>query len=183
MKPLDRFLQAWRRRMALRHLPARVRLLDIGAHEGELFKVLGERLEEGFGLEPLLDSELSGTRYRVVKGYFPEVAPDKGDWNVITMLAVLEHIPDESQIPLAEACHRFLAIGGLVIVTVPSPFVDHILALLTRLRLIDGMSLEEHHQFRPEDTEKIFAAPKFRLLHRKRFQLGLNNLYVFRKEG
>ena len=68
-----------------------------------------------------------------------------------------------------------------MIITVPAKAVDHILAVLRWLRLIDGMSLEEHYGFEPADTARIFAAPGFKLLHRSKFQLGLNHLFVFER--
>jgi hypothetical protein len=71
--------------------------------------------------------------------------------------------------------------GGRVIVTVPAKAVDHILAVLRTWRLIDGMSLEEHYGFAPEATGQIFSAPAFRLMHRSKFQGGLNHLFVFER--
>lgn len=43
--------------------------------------------------------------------------------------------------------------------------------------------LEEHHGYRVEQTTAIFPAKSFRLLRRKGFQLGLNNLFVFERVG
>ena len=43
------------------------------------------------------------------------------------------------------------------------------------------MSLDEHYGFDPAHTEEIFSPPEFRPVERRRFQLGLNNLYVFEK--
>jgi len=181
MKALDRLIQRMRMRQALRFVPAKARVIDVGAHEGELFQAIGERLERGFGIEPLRQTELQGDRFVVVPGYFPAARPADEGWNAVTMLAVLEHIPATGQPALAAACHALLAPGGRVIITVPAKAVDHILAVLRWLRLIDGMSLEEHYGFEPADTEKIFGAPGFRLMHRSRFQLGLNHLYVFER--
>ncbi len=181
MKTIDRILQRWRIREALAFLPGRVRIVDVGAFHGELFVALGPRLIEGFGLEPLLDEPRSGPNYTVQPGFFPERRPGRGAWDAITMLAVLEHIPRDQQAPLANACHDLLTPGGRVIITVPSRAVDTVLGILKFLRLIDGMSLEEHYGFEPKDTAKIFAGPKFKLLHHSRFQLGLNHLYVFEK--
>lgn len=184
MKWIDRVLQRWRIRRALASLPPGAsRVIDIGAFEGELFLGLGDRLAEGFGIEPLLRLPLQGPRFSIHPGFFPEVRPASADWDAITLLAVLEHIPEKDQGALADACHALLKAGGRVIITVPSPFVDHILKLLTTLRLIDGMSLEEHFGFSPADTVRIFSAPRFKLVRHRRFQLGLNHLYVFEKQS
>jgi hypothetical protein len=45
------------------------------------------------------------------------------------------------------------------------------------------MSLDEHYGFDPGRTEAVFAPPAFRLAARRRFQLGLNNLFVFERSG
>lgn len=183
MKQLDRFIQRWRMRQAMRFIPAAARVIDIGAHEGELFEALGDKLVRGFGVEPLRQAALEADTFTVVPGFFPAARPAEGGWNAITMLAVLEHIPAAEQAALAAACHELLVPGGRVIITVPAKAVDHILALLRFLRLIDGMSLEEHYGFEPADTEQIFGAPGFKLIHRSTFQLGLNHLFVFERTG
>jgi len=94
---------------------------------------------------------------------------------------VLEHFPAAAYLDLASGCARFLKPGGHLVITVPSSLVDRILEVLKFLRLIDGMSLEEHHGFDAGQTPAIFPAADFRLIRRKRFQLGLNNLFVFQR--
>ena len=165
----------------MRFLGDQVRLVDVGAHEGELFTALGSRLSCGFGIEPLATSRIEGTRFTINPGLFPDVRPQTNDWDAITMFAVLEHIPRSGHEALANACSDLLRVGGRVVITVPSKSVDHILWLLRKLRLIDGMSLEEHFGFEVRETLTIFSAPRFKLVRRKRFQLGLNHLFVFEK--
>ena len=66
-------------------------------------------------------------------------------------------------------------------ITVPSPLVDRILDVMTALGLSKGMSLEEHFGFEPSEVKPLFLGCGFELLFHKRFQLGLNNLFVFVK--
>lgn len=181
MKSLDRVLQKWRIRQALKFIPSSARVIDVGAHQGELFDAMGPDLKEGFGVEPLLSQQAQSTVYSIHPGFFPQVYPPTRDWDAVTMLAVLEHIPRHQQSQLADACYELLYPNGRVIITVPSKIVDFILAGLRMLRLIDGMSLEEHYGFEPHQTIKIFREPNFRLLNHIKFQLGLNHLYVFEK--
>jgi len=179
MKQFDRVLQRWRIRQAAKQLPSGLRLIDVGAYQGELFDYLGGRLISGFGIDPLLPGRREAARYVIESGHFPAVRPREAGWDAITMLAVLEHIPSSEQTVVAEACHGLLRPGGRVVITVPSRAVDGILRVLKWLCVIDGMSLEEHHGFDPAATGEIFAPPRFRLLHHSRFQFGLNHLYVF----
>lgn len=74
-----------------------------------------------------------------------------------------------------------MAPGGRIIATVPEPAVDRIVDVLLRLGLADGMALHEHHGFSPSETRAIFEPAGFRLLAHRRFQLGLNNLFVFER--
>ena len=103
-------------------------------------------------------------------------------FDAITMLAVLEHITPDQHFALVSGCARLLRQGGQLIITVPSPAVDHILAVLTTIRLVDGMSLEQHHGFEPHQTADIFCAHGFQPIAHHRFQLGLNNLFVFQRD-
>ena len=157
-------------------------MIDVGAHQGELFQALGSRLQAGFGVEPLLAAPKESSVYVIHPGFFPEVRPQDKEWDAIMMLAVLEHIPRADQAALAEACYDLLRVGGRVIITVPSRAVDHILSVLKFMSLIDGMSLEEHFGFEPAETVRVFSPPRFKLVRHARFQMGLNHLYVFEKE-
>lgn len=182
MKPLDRFVQDLRIEKARSHIPPNSRVLDVGCHDGALFRRLGDRISEGIGIDPLLETDMDLGDVQLLKGTFPEDLEIQRAFDVITMLAVVEHIPEERQAVVAPACWRLLRPGGLLIITVPSPLVDPILEVLVFLRLIDGMSLEQHHGFSPGDVPAIFERQPFTLVRTQRFQLGLNTLFVFRRE-
>ena len=184
MKFLDRFLRDWRIKRAVPYVRTNDKVLDIGCFDESLFKKLKSKpIRKSFGLDPLLKTPITSAEYRLIPGKFPEDLPNGNSFNCITMLAVLEHIPRQEQLKLSENCFDHLEDLGRVIITVPSPFVDKILWVLFKLRLIDGMSLDEHYGFNVDDVPLIFKSEQFKLIKYNTFQLGLNNLFVFEKRS
>jgi 2-polyprenyl-3-methyl-5-hydroxy-6-metoxy-1,4-benzoquinol methylase len=183
MTSVDRFLQNWRIRKAAPYIQHGHRVLDLGSADGVLFDRLGRCGPGSLGIDPTLERNgLSRQGFRLIRGYFPgDVPADAGLFDVIVMLAVLEHIPENQLAPLAQGCARLLKPGGRLVITVPSPAVDLILEVLTKLRLIHGMSLEEHHGYDIQETPSVFAAPSFKLVLHDTFQLGLNHRFVFER--
>jgi hypothetical protein len=185
MKYIDRFLQRWRIKAAAKFIPPGARVLDIGSWQGELADLVPE-IADYWGIDPKVDLTILEGRKKLVRGYFPDalVATESGtigNFNAVTMLAVLEHIPIDQQSALAHNLARVTDSSGRLIITVPSPIVDRILPILRRLRLIDGMSLDEHFGFDVNSTVGTFQDAGFKLLHRSGFQLGCNNLFVFER--
>jgi len=181
MKPIDRLLQRWRINKARPYIPAGSRVLDIGCAGGELFRHVPE-VAEGVGVDPDLSPAARSVPQAVLlKGFFPQVLPDNRPFDVITLLAVLEHVAPEQQQALAVECARHLKPGGYLVITVPSQFVDIILLALRFFRLIHGMALEQHYGYDPRQTAALFTVPGMELIEARRFQLGLNNLFVFRR--
>jgi 2-polyprenyl-3-methyl-5-hydroxy-6-metoxy-1,4-benzoquinol methylase len=181
MKAIDRLLQRWRISKARQFIKPGARILDIGSADGALFRQLKISGAQGMGIDPTLKSNANVDGVPLIAGFFPKDLPAVEPFDVITMLAVLEHFPPNQHEDLRRGCVKFLKPGGRLIITVPSPAVDQILSALKFLRLIDGMSLEEHHGYDVNKTPEIFRAKNFRLLKRAPFQLGLNNLFVFER--
>jgi SAM-dependent methyltransferase len=180
MKTGDHLIQLWRMRIAARWIPRASRILDIGCHQGEFLFWLGEKIAPSVGFDPLYKEDASPKRHLFFARNFQEGLPlEQNSFNAITLLATLEHIHDKAGIARESA--RLLRPGGRVIITVPSPLVDKILDFLIMLRIVDGMSLEEHHGFLPEELPGIFIPAGFSLRIKQKFQFGLNNLYVFER--
>lgn len=177
MRTLDCILQAWRIRTARPWIPRGARVLDIGCHQGELLRSLGDRIGPSVGMDPLARPGDLG-RHRLISEPFREPAPfPDGSFDAVVMLATLEHIRDKS--PLAGEIRRLLRPRGRVVITVPRPAVDPIVGLLRAVGLAEGMSMGEHHGFAPGDTPGLFTPAGFTLIRWRSFQVGLNNLYVF----
>lgn len=194
MKAFDRFLQRWRIDKALAHLPDRAFVADIGCSDGALFRRAGAALRGGVGLDPALPAGAEdtiaadcGADVRLVRGLFPAEIPAErpfaGPFDAITALAVLEHMDESELDAVARASAARLRPGGRFVATVPSPLVDPILHVLQAIRVIDGMHVDEHHEMDAAAIPEAFVGAGFRLVRHERFQLGLNNLFVFEWPG
>jgi len=169
--------------VAQRHLTKEDRVLDVGCADGALFRWCSPFGEGSLGLDPVLEKPIRVKGRTCLPGRFPRDVPSGADFDVVCLLAVVEHISRGEWEHFREGIHEHLLSGGRVVVTVPSPAVDRILWLLKRLHLIHGMALEEHHGFETKDIFRLFAPPHFRLAVHRRFQFGLNNVFVFIHEA
>jgi 2-polyprenyl-3-methyl-5-hydroxy-6-metoxy-1,4-benzoquinol methylase len=181
MKKLDVYLQDVRIKKAGKFIRKGDSVLDIGTHDGVIFRKLNKLITTGTGIDPALSQITKQDNYTLYPGYFPKACPPGITYDVITMLAVLEHLPAKEQLQLGSDCAQYLNKNGRVIITVPSPQVDRILEIFIKLRIIDGMDTDQHYGFEPENTLRIFDSRDFKLLYKERFQFGLNNLFVFEK--
>ncbi|MEJ5347093.1 MAG: class I SAM-dependent methyltransferase [Desulfosoma sp.] len=179
MKTLDHMLQKWRYHVVTPFIPHGCRLLDIGGYDGSFLYFVKDRLVQGYCLDPLCRTRSEGPFHLIQAHAGQELPLPTASVDVVTLLAVFEHIQEREA--LVREIFRVLQDEGLVILTVPQPLVDDILKVLIRLRIADGMAAEEHHHFDPAMVVPLFGRFGFSLITRARFQLGLNNIFVFRK--
>jgi|SRR5579883_2823493 len=180
MRMFDRLLFKWRAAVARPWVPTGANVLDVGCHQGEFLRGLGKTIGPSVGLDPYTTESTGHLTLRADR--FPPADPLPSEaYDTVVMLATLEHIQDKDEV--AASCARLLRPGGRVVITVPSPRVDAIIGVLQLLRLADGMSVDEHHGFDQARTPEVFTRHGFELEHYRRFQLGLNHLYVFRKSA
>jgi SAM-dependent methyltransferase len=154
-------------------------VLDVGCANGALFELGRQRIASGVGIDPAPGDAWVEGDYERRTGHFPDAVQPGEQFDAIVMLAVVEHVPDEELKRWSRAIPETLRVGGRLIITTPSPLVDHILRVGIRLRLLDGMEAHQHHGFDPEDVPRVFSGARMRLAQRRRFQFGLNNLFVF----
>jgi 2-polyprenyl-3-methyl-5-hydroxy-6-metoxy-1,4-benzoquinol methylase len=179
MKYLDRFIQRARFKKALKHLPKGASVLDIGSGEGDFLEYCGDHISIGFGIDKNILNNRAGERYKIIQGAIPDALKSVSSFEVVTMLAVLEHIPEDDLEQVVTLIQQILTPGGRLILTIPSPKADILLTILRGLRLIDGMCLEEHHGFDVEQVFKLFS--DLRLILHQKFQFGFNNIFVFHR--
>jgi len=176
MRFLDRRLQDWRIIVARPWLRRGDRVLDVGCGDGALFSKL-RWLGHGVGIDPTA-SPAAGPP-RIVRGSFPDDLDGDERFDTIVALAVFEHVALGEGGQFAKGCRSHLRPGGRVVMTVPSPIVDRILHWLMRLHLVDGMEAHQHWGLRPSDVPSIFEEHGLYLAHHRRFEFGVNHLFVF----
>ena len=179
MTGLDVYLQRLRIGAALPWIPSGGHVLDVGCADGALFREGRSRISSGVGIDELTsDTWVEGPYHRRI-GSFPGSLQQGEQFDAVVMLAVVEHLSSSELERWAMAVPPALRPGGRLVITTPSPVVDHILAVGIRLRLLDGMEAHQHHGFDPRDVPKIFSVPGLHLERQRRFELGLNHLFVF----
>ncbi len=176
----DYIIQSWRMRVAARWIPEGSRVLDIGCHQGEFLNFLGQKIAPSVGIDPLYRENPGSKIHLFIRQEFQKDLPFEGSsFDAVILLATIEHMHQKAEV--AREAGRLLRKGGRVIITAPSLLVDKLLSVLLFLRVVDGMSLEEHHGFSPNELPDIFLPEGFELMKKERFQFGLNNLFVFER--
>jgi len=182
MKTLDKLLRAQRTRMALGGIEQPLSaVLDIGCGDGYLLRLVDAGVRDG--IDPTLDNDSDSAGIRLRTGSFPNDLARLGmlgPYDAIFAIAVFEHLTGEDLVSARAAIPELLAPGGRLAITVPHPLVDRILDVLMFLHLVDGQSVEEHHGFDPQCVLELQSGA-LKLVAHRRFQLGLNNLFLFER--
>jgi len=154
----------------------RGRLLDIGCGNNQLVKTYGHNSVGidvyDFGGNALIIEDSSKLPF------------ENGSFQTVSFVASLDHIPNRWE-ALKEA-HRILSEGGRVLVTMISPFIGilrHKLAWWDPDQHKRGMKKGEEMGLTHEYIVSLLENTGFKLIERKRFIVGLNNLYIFEKEA
>lgn len=179
-KPLDEILEFLRFTKVAPYIKKHARLLDVGAGDGNFLRYLNGHLDYAVGIDTRLREAVALPTYRLIRGAFPDdFLATETAFDVITMLAVAEHIPMSAFPDVAEVCWKYLKPDGRLIITVQHPRVEGLLNLLKSIKIVEGFSMHEHYGFDPECLPKIFY--RLKLLKRERWGFGCNNLFIFKK--
>lgn len=181
ISPVDRLLANLRFAKAKPFIPEGSRILDVGTGDGTFLRFLNGHVASAVGIDPILTEPVElGESIHLFPGHFPQdFIACENLFDVITLLAVVEHIPADKLTTVADACWEYLNPGGRTIITVPHPRVDRILDVLKFFRIIKGLSLEEHYGFHPDCLPEIFN--RWTLIKKERWELGCNYLFIFEK--
>lgn len=178
-KLLDELLEYLRFTKVGPYVPKGATLLDVGTGDGNFLHYLNGHIHAAVGIDPhLTHTDIFGN-FHLIPGYFPHDYNENIIFDVITLLATIEHIRIDDLPCVVDACWKHLKPGGRVILTVPHPSIDRFLSLLKKLRILEGFSLHEHYGFDPECLPTLFNG--WKLVKKQRWELGCNYLFIFEK--
>ena len=153
--PFDSFLAKQRYKTAEKRIKLAKksgRILDIGCGSYPLFLInLNIEFSEKYGLDKVVQT---GIRDKVkeqgitlVSGEIEEEErfPFENDYfDVVSMLAVFEHLEPRNLIKVHREIYRVLKPGGIYIMTTPASWTDRLLRFLAKIRLITDVEIKEH---------------------------------------
>ncbi len=145
MEPLLAHLRAHKANQLIPDSLRRGRILDIGCGSYPYF-LSHTYFAEKFAIDQLEKPQAVSNLnwYTLDLNKDPHLPFEDGFFDVITMLAVAEHLAPDSLVMLLQEVHRALRPGGRLIITTPAAWSDGLLRLMARLGLVSAEEINEH---------------------------------------
>ncbi len=99
-------------------------------------------------------------------------------FDTVFLIAVIEHLKAPGR--LLEEMHDLLKDNGSVVVTTPTPLADKLHAHMSKIGFTHKDAVRQHHHlYARDELVALFSSHGYILFRYKRFELGLNQLFVF----
>jgi ubiquinone/menaquinone biosynthesis C-methylase UbiE len=153
------------------------KILDIGCGFYPFF-LTSIDFKEKYGIDPSLKSlnvdKIKLSKADVTKKSLPF---ENNFFDVVTLLAVFEHLDNNKLDFVISETHRVLNKNGVLIITTPAPWADKLLHFMARFGLISSEEIHEHkHHHSKQKIENIIEKMGFEKnrITSGYFELGLN---------
>lgn len=184
MKSLTLFeplFQELRIRKVIGHIPRRGVHVDLGCDQPQ---VLIDRVKEDMKTCIGIDIAVEPHKYANVRVLRQDLAKKvklpNNSANVITMLAVLEHMKYPEAI--VKECYRILKKGGVLLVTVPAPSSRPLLELFAKIGVVRKEMIEQHENyFTHAHLDQICRKAGFTDVQVEAFEFGFNTFLQAKK--
>ena len=153
----------------------RGRLLDIGCGNNQLVRKYGH---DSIGVDVY---DFGGDA--IIVENTSKLPFDDGSFDTVSFVASLNHIPNRREV--LEEAYRLLSEGGRVVLTMISPLlgiIRHKMAWWDPDQHHRGIGKGEQKGLTHKYILSIMENAGFRYIERKRFIMGMNNLYIFEKK-
>jgi 2-polyprenyl-3-methyl-5-hydroxy-6-metoxy-1,4-benzoquinol methylase len=182
---LEKLLAEMRYKVADKLIPSayrKGRILDIGCGVYPFFLMKTE-FSEKFGLDKAVqknyikrfqDNNIVLINYDIEK---ENVLPFKNEYfDVVTMLAVIEHFEPKRFLKMIREIYRVLKPGGMYILTTPAFWTDGLLWFMAKLRLLSPLEIEEHKAV--YSHSKIFSMLREGNFSKEKIRLGYFEMFM-----
>jgi len=183
--PLDVFLGKQRYKIAhkqIRSANKRGRILDIGCGSYPLFLMTIDFAEK-YGLDKNIEvsaiERIKNHQITLINYYIEEneTLPFKDNFfDVVSMLAVFEHIEPSELVRIHSEIYRILKPGGIFVMTTPAFWTDGLLRFLSKLHLISDISISEHKD--SYNRSKIFLVLNEAGFEKDKLKFGFFELFM-----
>lgn len=181
---VDLFLAKQRYKVAHRQIkltPKNGRILDIGCGGYPLF-LISVDFAEKYGLDRNIDA---GDAKKIKENSITLINHDIENekllfednyFDVVTMLAVFEHIEPQRLVGIHSDIYRILKPGGIYIMTTPAFWTAGLLKLLAKLRVISDIPIKEHKgSYKYSAVSSVLQESRFR---RDKVRYGYFELFM-----
>ena len=154
--PVDKLLRKYRTNLVLPYVTSNMDICDLGCGANPVLLKYLSVVEAGrfVGMDNLVSNSFCGKiELRQADLNKMPLSMDDEEFDLITMLAVLEHLDEYSDV--INECFRGLKRGGRIILTTPSPRSKPLLEFLANLRIISYAGIYDHKKYFKK--EEIFG--------------------------
>jgi ubiquinone/menaquinone biosynthesis C-methylase UbiE len=157
-------------------------LLDIGCGwDYRLLRAIKPFLKSGVGIDYKVQ-EMENDKIKTIKMIIADALPFAAEsFDVITMLALLEHLSDP--LSIVNEIGRVLKKNGRILITVPSKAAQPVLEFLSyRLKIVNADEIIDHKKYyNRAELGKLFSQTSMIIEHHSYFQFGMNNFCIIKK--
>jgi SAM-dependent methyltransferase len=183
----DLLICRWRARVVRRAIRPDCTVLDFGCgHQALFLRSVRGSIRRGIGVDYDADPAQSGGNLEVRQFTFRDRLdfPD-GSFDLVTILAVLEHIPLDQVDVLFREFRRVLGPTGRILLTTPTPRAKPLLEFLAfKLKLISEPEIADHrHYYSRADLDALAARHDFVCQEYRTFLLGMNCYAALAKQA
>ncbi|MFX1275776.1 MAG: flippase-like domain-containing protein [Promethearchaeota archaeon] len=141
-------------------------ILDIGCGMYPFF-LMNADFEEKFGIDQEIEDRKIKTHNLILKNHNVcedlDLPFENDSFDVITMLAVLEHLEKDQVSRILTKCYDLLKKDGILIITTPAHWSDLLLKIMAKVHLVSPEEIEEHKQaFRMVELNDLINYSNFK---------------------
>jgi 2-polyprenyl-3-methyl-5-hydroxy-6-metoxy-1,4-benzoquinol methylase len=181
LEPLLRVMRASKVLTVVERHPE-CRMLDIGCGwDANLLRSMESHIKLGVGIDfkaPQIQTERIKTSQHTLESELPF---EDESFDVVTMLAVLEHL--DHPVEIVREIRRVLVPGGHLAITVPSRAAKPVLEFLAhKLKIVSETEIRDHKAYYDyRDLVALSDQSRLTMEQHFYFQLGMNNFCLMRK--